>query len=199
MSRKKMADTRRPQILEGLLNAVADHGLHQCNMSDVAQAAGVSRGILHYYFKNKSEMIAALVGHLKDTKFYEFQSSIEKIDDHFERLKNSLWYPVLAFGKAGAPLAKVWIEFWGIATHYPEILSFIKGLQTELRNHFAAIIEEGKKANAFVQDADSAGIAAVLLATLEGMILQWHIDHEAVSFPGALLALEEMLKQYLLL
>ncbi len=197
MARKRMGDTRRRQILDGLLEAVAKRGLQNCNMSDVAEAAGVSRGILHYYFKNKHEMIGALVAYLRDSNLMEFKSYMDEIDDPLDRLKASLWYPIQAFGPSGAALAKVWIEFWGLAAHHSEVQKFILDVQGALRDHFRQIVELGVERKEFLPDIHPERTASIILAALEGFVLQWHFNPGTFSFSGEIKALEVMLERYL--
>jgi len=197
MGRRKMGDVRRKQILEGLLDAVAERGLQNCNMSDVARAAGVSRGILHYYFKNKDEMIGALVAHLKESKFFEFRSQTQESADPWEQLSASLWYPVQNFGEGGAALARAWIEFWGLAAHHPVVHEFILELQQGLRVHYKEIMERGLASGTFSREIRPEQAASVILGALEGLVLQWHFDPEGFSFIRELKALEKMLERYL--
>jgi TetR/AcrR family fatty acid metabolism transcriptional regulator len=197
MSRKKMGQSRRPQILEGLLLAVAERGLYHCNMSDVARHAKVSRGILHYYFKNKDEMIAELVLHVKDQNLLAFQERIRQIQDPWEQIRASLWYPVEVYRETGPVLAKVWIEFWGLATHHKDVHDFILEIQSALRMHFRDILAKGQQQGAFPTDLDTDRTASVILAALEGMVLQWHTSPETFAFLPELQALERMLRRLL--
>jgi TetR/AcrR family fatty acid metabolism transcriptional regulator len=197
MGRKQMGDTRRRQILEGLLKAVGEHGLQRCNMTNVAEAAGVSRGILHYYFKNKDEMIGALVAHLKESYLPDFRDQTSQIEGPQEQLNKSLWYPVQTFGQGGAALAKVWIEFWGLAAHHPEVHQFILDGQQALRAHFVEILKAGIDQGVFSDDIRPEKLASVILAALEGMVLQWHFNPENFSFVGEMKALELLLESAL--
>jgi TetR/AcrR family fatty acid metabolism transcriptional regulator len=197
MGRKQMGDTRRRQILDGLLKAVGEHGLQRCNMTNVAEAAGVSRGILHYYFKNKDEMIGALVAHLKESYLPDFRDQTSQIEDPQEQLNKSLWYPVQTFGQGGAALAKVWIEFWGLAAHHPEVHQFILDGQQALRAHFVEILKAGIDQGVFSDDIRPEKLASVILAALEGMVLQWHFNPENFSFVGEMKALELLLESAL--
>ena len=192
-----MGETRRKQILEGLLQAVADHGLKDLNMSEVADAAGLSRGILHYYFRNKDEMIGALVRHLKETHFQDYAKKVVTSDDPWERLQASLFYPVITFGKQGASLARAWIEFWGLSNRHAEVRSFVLGLQQDLREHFRQVIEYGIAQGAFRRDADPMRLATLILGTLEGLMLQWHFDPEGINFAEELKLLEDTLNRAL--
>jgi TetR/AcrR family fatty acid metabolism transcriptional regulator len=197
MGRKQMGDTRRRQILDGLLKAVGEHGLQRCNMTNVAEAAGVSRGILHYYFKNKDEMIGALVAHLKESYLPDFRDQTSQIEGPQEQLNKSLWYPVQTFGQGGAALAKVWIEFWGLAAHHPEVHQFILDGQQALRAHFVEILKAGIDQGVFSDDIRPEKLASVILAALEGMVLQWHFNPENFSFVGEMKALELLLESAL--
>jgi TetR/AcrR family transcriptional regulator, fatty acid metabolism regulator protein len=196
MARKKMGDTRRKQILEGLLKAVAKRGLADCNMSDVAEAAKVSRGSLHYYFKNKHEMIGALVAYLRDTNLVAFHDQMDQINDPLQQLKESLWYPIKAFGKAGILLAKVWIEFWGYASHHQEVHSFIDSVQQSLRERYVEIITAGIESGVFSAEIQPERFASVILATLEGLILQWHFNPATFDFASKVEELEAVLVAY---
>jgi len=193
-----MGEVRRRQILEGLLAAMAERGLQRCNMTDVARAAGVSRGILHYYFQNKDEMIGALVAHLKESNFYQFRSQTTEPEAPWEQLAASLWYPVQAFGEQGGILARVWIEFWGLAHRHPAVREFILELQQGLREHFREILERGQVAGVFSAEVRPAALASVILGALEGIMLQWHFDPAGFSFVKELKALEQLLERTLL-
>jgi TetR/AcrR family transcriptional regulator, fatty acid metabolism regulator protein len=197
MGRKKMGDTRRRQILEGLLRAVGARGLQRCNMTDVAEAAGVSRGILHYYFKNKDEMIGALVTYVKESYLPDFHDQTKQIDDPKEQLNKSLWYPVQTFGQGGATLAKVWIEFWGLAAHNPDVHQFVLDAQAALRAHFLEILRAGIEKGVFSNEIKPEKLASVILAALEGMVLQWHFNPENFTFVGEMKALELLLENAL--
>ena len=59
-------DTRqvRQIILEQSAIIFAKNDYVRVRMQDIAQAAGVSRGPLYYYFKNKEELFEATVNYL---------------------------------------------------------------------------------------------------------------------------------------
>ena len=40
-------------IFEAALKVIKEKGFHQARMSDIAEAAGVSYGLVYHYFKNK--------------------------------------------------------------------------------------------------------------------------------------------------
>jgi AcrR family transcriptional regulator len=52
---------KRRQIVEGARKIFLDRGFDAASMGDIAKAAGVSKGTLYVYFKNKEELFGAIV------------------------------------------------------------------------------------------------------------------------------------------
>jgi AcrR family transcriptional regulator len=52
---------KRRQIVEGARQVFLARGFDAASMMDIAKAAGVSKGTLYVYFKNKEELFAAIV------------------------------------------------------------------------------------------------------------------------------------------
>lgn len=53
------------RILDGAIVALARRGVHKLSMSDVGSVAGISRGTLYRYFRNKEEVLDAIAGHVR--------------------------------------------------------------------------------------------------------------------------------------
>ncbi len=54
---------KRRQIVEGARAVFLARGFDAASMGDIAKTAGVSKGTLYVYFKNKEELFAAIVQH----------------------------------------------------------------------------------------------------------------------------------------
>jgi AcrR family transcriptional regulator len=54
-------NAKRRQIVDGARRIFLDRGFDAASMMDIAKAAGVSKGTLYVYFKNKEELFAAIV------------------------------------------------------------------------------------------------------------------------------------------
>lgn len=62
--RKRIKDMRRVQLMEAAMNTIAAHGLPQTTIAHVSAAAGMSRGIINFYFKSKDAMLKETLAHL---------------------------------------------------------------------------------------------------------------------------------------
>ena len=61
MSPVSNIDPKAQKILDAVRTILAKNGYMGTTISLVAKEAGVSRGLLHYYFKNKDEMLARVI------------------------------------------------------------------------------------------------------------------------------------------
>lgn len=72
-----MTDRRRIDILRATVRAIADRGLCDARIADVAQIVGVSPALVLYYFPSKAALLTEALVYL-DRQFYE--SVAEKLD-----------------------------------------------------------------------------------------------------------------------
>jgi len=57
----KSPEARRHEILETAAVLFAEHGYGATTIKDITTRAGIARGLFHYYFKSKDEILAAIV------------------------------------------------------------------------------------------------------------------------------------------
>jgi AcrR family transcriptional regulator len=55
---KRRKNARPVEILAAVKAAVAEHGIENVRMGDIANRANVSKGTLYCYFSNKAELLA---------------------------------------------------------------------------------------------------------------------------------------------
>jgi TetR/AcrR family fatty acid metabolism transcriptional regulator len=55
---------RRAQIIDCAIDAIAELGFAQASLAQIAKRAGVSTGVILYYFAGKDELIRAVVRHV---------------------------------------------------------------------------------------------------------------------------------------
>lgn len=81
-SREKEKTERADKILEAAGKVLAEHGVTGATIARVAEEAGVSRGLVHYHYKNKEEMLAKVLR-------ANMESMINLIGNHFEDCKGA--------------------------------------------------------------------------------------------------------------
>ncbi|HNX22969.1 MAG TPA: TetR/AcrR family transcriptional regulator [Spirochaetota bacterium] len=71
------AEQRKKQILECAKKLFASNGYYQTQISDIQKAAGVARGTIYQYFKNKDDIFASIIEDL----FIEWKNVLAKIPE----------------------------------------------------------------------------------------------------------------------
>ena len=62
-------DFRRQQLIDAAMSSIAEHGIANTTVSRVAEAAGLSQGIVNFYFENKRALLMATLEYVES----EFQ------------------------------------------------------------------------------------------------------------------------------
>jgi TetR/AcrR family fatty acid metabolism transcriptional regulator len=84
--RRLPPEERRQQIVQAVLETVAEHGVPGATVSRIAKAANVSEGTLYVYFESRDEMLRAAL----DSIFFEMAGLIDSSEetDALERLRD---------------------------------------------------------------------------------------------------------------
>jgi AcrR family transcriptional regulator len=69
------SEEKANRILAAALQVLARNGYEQTTINEVADAAKVSRGLLHYYFKDKEEMVSKALGSMWDSSIGSLSES----------------------------------------------------------------------------------------------------------------------------
>jgi AcrR family transcriptional regulator len=59
----KKSEISRRQVLEAAVRALSKRGYAKTSVSDIASAAGMSKGAVHYHFESKDDLIARVLEH----------------------------------------------------------------------------------------------------------------------------------------
>lgn len=80
--REKEREQRRHDILTSARAVFLKHGFEQTSMDRIAQAAELAKGTLYLYFKNREELLMALIGD-------DFEELLEMIEQTVKRKESS--------------------------------------------------------------------------------------------------------------
>ena len=84
---QKIRDERKEQILIIAASVFASQGLANTKIEDLAQAAGVSQGLLYRYFSDKEEVFIALLERAIIGAVQRVQNSISQAGTPLEKLR----------------------------------------------------------------------------------------------------------------
>jgi AcrR family transcriptional regulator len=193
MGRKVVAPLRREQILNGLFAAMSRKGYESVSISDIASEAGVTRGILHYYFESKDEMLLELMRSISMTYLKRLQRYVDREKGAVDRLLAIVRFHTLGDEREVRELAGVWVEYWGKAAGGHDVGAVIADLQERMRGMIEAAIRDGIGDGTFAR-VDPASSATVMLGALEGILLQWRVSGSRIDLGRSLAELERIIR-----
>ena len=82
--KKANAIKKEDAILEAAMRVMADKGFHKARMLDIAEEAGISYGLIYHYYKNKKELLNAIIDQYFDDMYsmvYEILESDQEADE----------------------------------------------------------------------------------------------------------------------
>jgi AcrR family transcriptional regulator len=163
-------DPRRPerleQILEAACVAILERGFPATRISDIAAAAGVSTGTVHYYFATKDEVLIAALKWASGRLFARIEEPGD--DTAARRLARLLAVSVPYPGPARDEYV-LWIELWLRVLHQPDLRAQCEAISEQWRGYYHDAVRRGAAAGEFAPAADPDEIAERLVAFVDGV------------------------------
>ena len=198
MPRRDVSTERRTQILEAALRVFARKGFAGARTDDIAQEAGVSKGLLYWYFKSKDAIIRALLG-----VFFEPDlKALEHLVAQQERPAGERLLEVARQALDSLPAIEsvlpVAYEFYALAAHPGPVR---RALQEHYRRYqalLAELIAQGAARGEW-QVEDPQETALAWLAQFEGLLWLWTLRPEEVPLETTWMKLAQRSLQLLTL
>lgn len=170
MSKPSVEIERRKLIISATRQVMVTRGLNQLRIADVAKAAKLSSGIIHYYFDSKEELI-------RET----FEQSFEESLRSREKIVTSGLPPgqrLIALIDSYIPRDEVtieawhvWLQLWAGALRDEELRRINETAYEKWRNLISSVILEGHAVGALTS-SDPEGAANALVALIDGLAVQ---------------------------
>lgn len=117
--RKASKETRRLQLIEATIDSLSKRGYSETTMADVADGAGLSRGIVNFHFESKEKLLVATLQHMADEYAAHWRGALARAGaDPAAQLAALV---AADFDRAVASRRKIaaWCAFWGEARSRP--------------------------------------------------------------------------------
>jgi TetR/AcrR family transcriptional regulator, transcriptional repressor of bet genes len=187
---------RRQAIAAATVRCLARDGYAGVTMKKVAREAGVSQGILHYYFRDKREILtAALRAVTADLDRRVAVAQARSSREPRARLR-ALVRACLDAARDDRATWSVFVEYWGAMQHDRRLRRINAEVYQRARRHIAALIADGASAGVF-RTVDVVEAALVVLALVDGVSLQLTFDPALFTTERAARFCEEALSRYL--
>ncbi|MDX6264451.1 MAG: hypothetical protein QOH84_6139 [Kribbellaceae bacterium] len=161
---------RGAHVLRAVVDIIAERGLEAATMRNVAGAAGISLAQVQYYFRSKDELVAAAFQHV--TELFDLKLATIDLSAPPRRVLREaleLWLPL---DEARAHDARVRLAFSAAAATSPTLKEIAAATDNELRIALARLLDAAAVEGDLPEVTDTETEAALLLAVMDGLVVQ---------------------------
>ena len=121
MPKVGMQPIRRQQLIDATLAAVNELGFAEASISQIAQRAGVSTGIISHYFQGKNGLIEATMRYLLQQLGKSVAEIKSQVNDAPEQRLLAIVRGNFTAPQTDKAVMKVWLAFWASSLHQPDL------------------------------------------------------------------------------
>jgi AcrR family transcriptional regulator len=170
-TRAQLSGEKAQRIVEAMRASVAVRGVAGSTFDHVARDAGVSRGLLHYYFGTKERLLAEVVRRDTDLRMAMLDEQLATAStaaDFVGLLRASLETTV----RKDTEFLTLMFEFFTLSRRNEEIAAEFAELVRRTREQVAAVLAAKHEEGVLRLRADAEAIAELLLGIGDGLALR---------------------------
>jgi len=196
MSKADLAAERKSQIINATIDCIARYGYNNFSMQDVARIADVSKGIIHYYFLNKEDLMMAVLERVAGDIESLLAGITEKTQDPAEQLRQMIRV-CFDIVRQKREYYCINMDFWTQINQKEKVRLAVAKHYAKFRGTTAAIVQAGVDSGVF-KPIDSAHAASVIIAIVDGISLQWLFEESSFPYDDLIKTSEEIVFRFLL-
>jgi AcrR family transcriptional regulator len=174
---------RRQEILAAAAQVITDRGLAETRIQDIAEACGVSPGLILYYFESKDRLLVEALTYANDQFYLRLSREVRKTESARTQLDRliELSVPGLLPEYGFLDEWALWVEIWVRALRDPEMAKEHEVLNRRWRRSIADIVRHGRSTGEFPEGMDADELGTQIGALIDGLAIQVLMDHGDVS------------------
>jgi AcrR family transcriptional regulator len=169
-ARGELTGDKAARIVEAMRTSVAARGIAGSTFDRVAREAGVSRGLLHYYFGTKERLLVEVVRRESDVRVELLGQAVAGAagaDEVIDALVRSFEEML---GESSAVVT--FYELFTLGQRNEEIAAELAGLAQRTRERLADALRTGHEAGVFELRAPPGELAGFLIALADGVTIR---------------------------
>jgi AcrR family transcriptional regulator len=170
-SSRSLSGDKAQRIVDAMRASVALRGVAGSTFDHVAREAGVSRGLLHYYFGSKERLLAEVVKRDTDLRMAALDEQLaaaSSAEDFISMLRRTLE----AMLRDDTEFLTLSFEVFTLSRRNPEIAAEFSELVRRTRQHVAAVLAAKQAEGVLELRADPEAIAEIIFGLGDGLALR---------------------------
>ncbi len=192
--RRRREETRR-RLLDSALGVFARHGYERATVDEIVREAGFSKGAFYVHFESKDDLFWAMLEERINRTLGSFRAGLDAGAPVAENLQTVL---ASAFRLDQDVLwSAVYVEFVAHAARNDKVRVRLAEMYRIWRGFAVEILRVGQEAGLVRKDIDLDLTSSVLIAVIEGMMMQSRLAPAAVRVEETLAPLSRLLAEWL--
>ena len=177
----KVVEDRREQIIDAAMQVFSEKGFVKATNKDVARAAGITPGLIYYYFESKEKLLVAMIESRSPIRLLASLTpqALALPQEAFLRLIIRQLLNIIE----GENLIQLIRTMLPEIVHNPQITPMVAGFFQRIIGFLTSYFESKMEAGELRQ-SDAALAAQVFLGSVIGFVLRRHIirDPQALQY-----------------
>lgn len=191
---RNTAEQRREGIRKAAYQCFRDRGYHESSVDDICAGAGISKGSFYWTYDSKQAVIVDIVEtwthEVLDTLYEQFQAAVNA-PDYVDAISAALTRET----RRGRVIVPVWTEIVALSGREPRIKAAVAHFHSRLRTAISTMLRPALTGR--MDEAALQGVASGVLGLYLGLLMQDHVDREAVGAEVELAAIMGVLRPWL--
>lgn len=173
---KQETEKKIERILQVTLEVLSKNGYENTTINDIADAAGISRGLLHYYFKDKEDMVAKALSYGFEPMWDASVANIAKAKS-LEQLIDNMINVLKTNVRDNPDFTALLFEMWVSGRRSSKIRRVFNEGMTEAVNRLVKLLQLASAAGVVkISPSEAEGVVRVLLGLYHGLAMQLLAD-----------------------
>jgi AcrR family transcriptional regulator len=168
---RRLDSDKAKRIVRAMRTSVGRRGAAASTFDHVAQEAGVSRGLLHYYFGTKERLLVEVVRHDSDVRMGHLEESLAAADS-VDAIVEALVTQLKDYVEEDPATHALIHELFSVSRRNDEVREELAQLYRRVRGQVAEILRAKEQAGVVKLRGDADSVASLLFALGDGLELQ---------------------------
>jgi AcrR family transcriptional regulator len=168
---RRLDGDKAQRIIAAMRASVGRRGAAASTFDHVAREAGVSRGLLHYYFGSKERLLVEVVRHDGEVRIRNMDERLADADS-IEGIVNALVVGLEEFLEDDGGGQAVIYELLSASRHSEEIRAELAELYRQWRERLAAWLRAKEREGVIRLQAEPEAVASILFSLGDGFGIQ---------------------------
>jgi len=171
---------RKKAILEAAFALIADQGIQELTIKNLAKAVGVSEPALYRHFDSKASILSAIADEIISIRDKAWQTTLLEARSAPECLESFFLRQARSFESLHSLVIILYPDM--LFKQDPDLLGRIRFMIEETKNHIIALLDQGIAEGVFRNDLDTSAVSSMLIGGFRVLVSEWRMNRGNKSF-----------------